>query len=94
MIPTKYIAETVNVGHPSAVYIPGQGFVRGFRDADRSLIRFLNIPYATVTERWRQASPVKPWLGVRDATRYGYITWVFLKSVISTAAAKLTPTLN
>ncbi|KAF9142432.1 hypothetical protein BG015_000891 [Linnemannia schmuckeri] len=71
MIPTKHNAETVNVGHPSAVYITGQGSVRGFRDVDRSLIRFLNIPYATVTERWRQASPVNPWLGVRDATRYG-----------------------
>ncbi|KAG0055039.1 hypothetical protein BGZ89_002514 [Linnemannia elongata] len=71
MIPTTYDAEIVNIGHPSAMYIPGQGFVCGFRDANRSVIRFLNIPYAAVTDRWRQATPVKPWLGVRDASLYG-----------------------
>ncbi|KAF9313548.1 hypothetical protein BG003_005086 [Podila horticola] len=71
MIPTEHDTEIVNIGHPSVVYISGQGSVRGFRDEDRSLIRFLNIPYAVVTDRWRRASPVKPWLGVRDATRYG-----------------------
>ncbi|KAF9420696.1 hypothetical protein BGZ76_004063 [Entomortierella beljakovae] len=71
MIPTKNNAEAVNVGDPSMVYIPGHGSAHGFLDADRSLIRFLNIPYAVVTDRWHQASPVKPWLGVRDATCYG-----------------------
>ncbi|KAF9335981.1 hypothetical protein BGZ91_010229 [Linnemannia elongata] len=71
MIPTTDNTETDNTIHPSALYIPGQGSVRGFKDADRSVIRFLNIPYAAVTERWCQATPVKPWLGVRDATLYG-----------------------
>ncbi|KFH74031.1 hypothetical protein MVEG_01244 [Podila verticillata NRRL 6337] len=71
MIPTKYDTETVNFGLQSVVDIPGQGSVRGVRDEGRSLARFLNIPYAVVTKRWRQASPVKPWLDVRDATRYG-----------------------
>ncbi|KAF9558309.1 hypothetical protein EC968_007191 [Mortierella alpina] len=71
MILTKNNAENVNIGHPSTMYILGQGSVHGSWDADRSLIRFLNIPYATVTDRWRQASPVKPWFGIRDATRYG-----------------------
>ncbi|KAH7042496.1 Alpha/Beta hydrolase protein [Linnemannia elongata] len=71
MIPTTDNTETDNIIHPSALYIPGQGSVRGFKDADRSVIRFLNIPYAAVTDRWRQATPVKPWLGVRDATLYG-----------------------
>lgn len=71
MITTTYETETVIVRHPTVVNIPGQGSVRGVSDEDRSLIRFLNIPYAVVTERWRHASPVKPWLGVRDATHYG-----------------------
>lgn len=81
MIPTEHDTEIVNIGHPSVVYISGQGSVRGFRDEDRSLIRFLNIPYAVVTDRWRRASPVKPWLGVRDATRYGYITGVSFRAL-------------
>ncbi|KAF9294031.1 hypothetical protein BGZ88_004563 [Linnemannia elongata] len=71
MIPTTDNTETDNTIHPSALHIPGQGFVHGFKDADRSVIRFLNIPFAAVTDRWRQATPVKPWLGVRDATLYG-----------------------
>lgn len=80
MIPTTDNTETDNIIHPSALYIPGQGSVRGFKDADRSVIRFLNIPYAAVTDRWCQATPVKPWLGVRDATLYGYVARIILRA--------------
>jgi len=71
MIPTKHDIETVTVGPPTVVNIPGQGFVRGIKDKDRSVVRFLNVPYAVVRERWRRTSPVKPWPGIRDATCYG-----------------------
>ncbi|GJJ77455.1 hypothetical protein EMPS_09814 [Entomortierella parvispora] len=63
--------ETVVVEPTMVVNIPGQGSVRGVRNKDSDLVRFLNIPYATVTKRWRNASPVKAWRGIRDATHYG-----------------------
>jgi hypothetical protein len=41
---------------------------------DRGVAIFLGIPYADTTagaNRWRPPQPVKPWSGVRDATRFG-----------------------
>lgn len=44
------------------------GKVRGFEK--QGVVQFRGIPYAT-TERFRPATPVEPWGGVRDATEYG-----------------------
>ncbi|KAF9898472.1 hypothetical protein BX616_003971 [Lobosporangium transversale] len=54
------------------VTIPGCGVVRGVRvQGQPSVAQFLNIPYATVPERWRPAVKATPWTGVRDASRQG-----------------------
>ncbi|KAF8925881.1 hypothetical protein BGZ52_006353 [Haplosporangium bisporale] len=47
------------------------GLVQGVADERKNVIKFLNIPYATVLKRWRKASPVESWQGIRDATRPG-----------------------
>ncbi|KAF9115330.1 hypothetical protein BGX27_008210 [Mortierella sp. AM989] len=52
--------------------IPGCGTVQGVQVADQpSVAKFLNIPYATVPERWRQAVKAASWNGVRDASVQG-----------------------
>ncbi|KAF9424153.1 hypothetical protein BGZ94_008084 [Podila epigama] len=56
---------------PPRAHIPKQGTVEGILDADSGIVRFLNIPYATVHERWRPASKPEPWDGVLDATKQG-----------------------
>ncbi|KAI9240615.1 MAG: Alpha/Beta hydrolase protein [Podila humilis] len=53
------------------VNIPNHGLVQGVSDDQKSVRKFLNIPFATVHKRWRTASPAKPWSGIRDATQYG-----------------------
>ncbi|KAK3813059.1 MAG: Alpha/Beta hydrolase protein [Benniella sp.] len=54
------------------VDIPGCGTVRGIQaDTQSTVAKFLNIPYATVTERWRPAVNAAPWIGVRDASVQG-----------------------
>ncbi|KAK5815719.1 Alpha/Beta hydrolase protein [Linnemannia elongata] len=59
------------IGDSPIVNIPDQGAVQGTRDELRGLTRYLGIPFAVVNKRWRKAASVKPWLGVRDATRPG-----------------------
>lgn len=53
------------------IHIPKQGVIEGVLDERKGVVRFLNIPYATVHERWRPASKPDPWEGVRDASKQG-----------------------
>lgn len=53
------------------VNIPKQGIVEGKLDSLKRVVKFLNVPYATVQERWRPAVYPEPWSGIRDATKQG-----------------------
>ncbi|KAF9960857.1 hypothetical protein BGZ72_005693 [Mortierella alpina] len=53
------------------VRIPGLGSVSGERDTSEPVVRYLNIPFATVHKRWNPPSPIEPWSGIRDATKLG-----------------------
>ncbi|KAF9946131.1 hypothetical protein BGZ70_003392, partial [Mortierella alpina] len=53
------------------VTIPGLGKVQGVLDDEHAVVKFLNVPFGVVSERWRPASKAEPWKGVRDATRCG-----------------------
>ncbi|KAF9361644.1 hypothetical protein BGX26_000596 [Mortierella sp. AD094] len=54
------------------VNIPGCGTLQGVQVEDQPLVaKFLNVPYATVPERWRPAVKAIPWNGVRDASVQG-----------------------
>ncbi|KAF9972073.1 hypothetical protein BGZ73_004876 [Actinomortierella ambigua] len=60
-------------GKPNPVIlIPGLGDVRGELDNRVPVVRFLNVPFATMKKRWNPASPAEPWEGVRDATKTGF----------------------
>ncbi|KAH7058075.1 Carboxylesterase [Linnemannia elongata] len=57
---------------PPQINISGCGLVQGTQtETQPSVAKFLNIPYATVPERWRPAVKAAPWTGVRDATIQG-----------------------
>ncbi|KAG0014604.1 hypothetical protein BGZ82_001714 [Podila clonocystis] len=56
---------------PQLVMIEGHGILQGDMDDSRLLTRYLNIPFATVHERWQPASMPESWKGIRDATIYG-----------------------
>ncbi|KAF9165261.1 hypothetical protein DFQ26_000364 [Actinomortierella ambigua] len=51
--------------------IPGLGSIRGVVDEQVPVVKYLNIPFATVEKRWNPATPVKHWEGVRDGTKIG-----------------------
>ncbi|KAF9175808.1 hypothetical protein BGX21_003938 [Mortierella sp. AD011] len=54
------------------VNVPGCGTLQGVQAEDQpSVAKFLNVPYATVPERWRPAVKAAPWNGVRDASVQG-----------------------
>lgn len=54
------------------INIPNCGAVQGTQtETQPTVAKFLNIPYATVPERWRPAVKAAPWSGVRDATIQG-----------------------
>jgi len=54
------------------VVIPGCGTVQGVQaELQPTVAKFLNIPYATVVERWRPAVKAAPWSGVRDCSVLG-----------------------
>ncbi|KAF9120920.1 hypothetical protein BGX30_002883 [Mortierella sp. GBA39] len=54
------------------INISGCGVIQGTQtETQPSVAKFLNIPYATVPERWRPAVKAAPWTGVRDATVQG-----------------------
>lgn len=57
------------------VSIPNLGSVRGVlnNDTHNKVTKFLNVPFAVVEERWRPATKVQPWDGIRDATKLGYV---------------------
>ncbi|KAF9125460.1 hypothetical protein BG015_004893 [Linnemannia schmuckeri] len=54
------------------VHIPGLGAIRGQRDEQVPVVRFLNVPFATVSKRWRSGIPVEEWEGIRNATKPGF----------------------
>ncbi|KAG0045911.1 hypothetical protein BGZ83_008885 [Gryganskiella cystojenkinii] len=54
------------------INIPGLGQIRGILAENQpSVAKFLNVPYATVPERWRPAVRATPWAGIRDASVQG-----------------------
>ena len=54
------------------VNIPNLGRLQGMQAENQPTVaKFLNVPYATVPERWRPAVKAAPWTGVRDATVQG-----------------------
>ncbi|KAF9926901.1 hypothetical protein FBU30_003622 [Linnemannia zychae] len=56
------------------INIVGCGIIQGTQtESQHTVAKFLNIPYATVPERWRPAVKAVPWTGVRDATVQGPI---------------------
>ncbi|KAG0004997.1 hypothetical protein BGZ79_007309 [Entomortierella chlamydospora] len=57
--------------NPPRVNIEKQGTIEGSLDLQKGIVRFLNVPYGTVVERWRPAVKPEPWTGVRDATKQG-----------------------
>ncbi|KAF9957085.1 hypothetical protein BGZ72_002187 [Mortierella alpina] len=65
------IIEPQGIQHPE-VAIPGLGKVKGVLDDELAVVKFLNIPFGVVNERWRPADKAQPWHGVRDATKNGY----------------------
>ncbi|KAF9324194.1 hypothetical protein BG006_000775 [Podila minutissima] len=54
------------------ISIPGCGAIQGVHPASQPTVaKFLNIPYATVPERWRASVPAAPWQGIRDGSLQG-----------------------
>ncbi|KAG0243906.1 Alpha/Beta hydrolase protein [Mortierella sp. GBAus27b] len=54
------------------VAIPGCGTVQGVQsELQPQVAKFLNIPYATIVERWRPAVKAAPWPDVRDCSVLG-----------------------
>jgi len=59
--------------HQPTITIPSLGAVKGVLDDVHPVAKFLNVPFGVLTERWRPAEKVKPWQGVRDGTKNGYV---------------------
>ncbi|KFH73206.1 hypothetical protein MVEG_00427 [Podila verticillata NRRL 6337] len=54
------------------ISIPGCGTIQGVHpEGQPTVAKFLNIPYATVPERWRASVPAAPWQGIRDGSIQG-----------------------
>ncbi|KAF9913868.1 hypothetical protein BX616_009413 [Lobosporangium transversale] len=54
------------------ISIPGHGTIQGVQaETQPSVAKFLNIPYATIDERWRPAVKAAPWTGIRDCSTLG-----------------------
>ncbi|KAF8942182.1 hypothetical protein BGZ47_006752 [Haplosporangium gracile] len=51
--------------------IEGYGILQGEMDQSRLLTKYLNVPFAKVQNRFRQAVAPESWKGIRDATLYG-----------------------
>ncbi|KAI8602073.1 Alpha/Beta hydrolase protein [Dissophora ornata] len=56
---------------PSRIHLAKQGTIEGSLDPKKKVVRFLNVPFGTVVERWRPAVTPEPWTGIRDATKQG-----------------------
>ncbi|KAF9183809.1 hypothetical protein BGZ50_004061 [Haplosporangium sp. Z 11] len=70
MIMTSTI-NTLYRKEPQLVMIEGYGILQGEMDESRLLSKYLNIPFATVQNRFQHAVAPKPWNGIRDATVHG-----------------------
>ncbi|KAF9105988.1 hypothetical protein BGX27_009360 [Mortierella sp. AM989] len=54
------------------ITIPDYGIIQGVQaESEPSVTKFLNIPYATVAERWRPAVKAAAWSGIRDCSVLG-----------------------
>ncbi|KAI1308445.1 hypothetical protein EDD11_004268 [Mortierella claussenii] len=54
------------------IFIPGYGIVQGIQaESQPTVAKFLNIPFATVQERWRPATRPVPWSNIRDCSALG-----------------------
>ncbi|KAG0015611.1 hypothetical protein BGZ80_009754 [Entomortierella chlamydospora] len=51
--------------------IEGFGILQGQMDPSRLLTKYLNIPFATIQDKSKQAIKPDPWKGIRDATVLG-----------------------
>ncbi|KAF9361654.1 hypothetical protein BGX26_000606 [Mortierella sp. AD094] len=51
--------------------IEGFGILQGQMDPSRLLTKYLNIPFATIQDKSKQAVKPEPWKGIRDATVLG-----------------------
>ncbi|KAF9568874.1 hypothetical protein EC968_002808 [Mortierella alpina] len=65
------LADHQDTQHPE-LNISGLGTVKGILDEAHSVVKFLNVPFGIVNERWRPAAKAGPWPGVRDGTKNGY----------------------
>ncbi|KAG0041343.1 hypothetical protein BGZ83_001967, partial [Gryganskiella cystojenkinii] len=59
---------------PPRVAITKQGTVEGILDPSKNVVKFLNVPYGVVQERWRPAVKPEPWTEIRDATKQGPVS--------------------
>ncbi|KAF9981775.1 hypothetical protein BGZ75_006885 [Mortierella antarctica] len=65
------LAERRDIQHPE-ITISGLGMVKGALDEAHPVVKFLNVPFGVVSERWRPAAKAGPWQGVRDGTKNGF----------------------
>ena len=56
---------------PQLIMIEEYGILQGEMDQSRLLTKYLNVPFAKVQNRFREAVAPEPWKGIRDATLYG-----------------------
>lgn len=71
MLPGGAPAVNVTADASALVTVTGGQLSGG---VDNGIYTFLGVPYAEATERFKPASPVTPWEGVREATAYGAIS--------------------
>jgi len=73
--PPSEMKDSPSIPWPT-LWIPTLGQVQGSVEnlpvQSYPIVSFLNVPFATVTQRWRPAVKPEPWEGIRDATNYGY----------------------
>ena len=72
-VPTEDTVEAQDTPSDDTLVQTSAGMVRG-TDLD-GVYQYLGIPYAKATELFVPAMPVTPWEGVRDATKYGPISY-------------------
>jgi hypothetical protein len=63
----------VGCQNPIIVSIPGLGLVKGLQESPQDPVKFMGIPYADNPKRFEPSTMVKPWHGIKDATKFGNI---------------------
>ncbi|KAF9289481.1 hypothetical protein BGZ68_009285 [Mortierella alpina] len=59
------LVEPQDIQRPQ-ITIPGLGIIKGILDEAQTVVKFLNVPFGVVTERWRPAAKAGPWQGVQS----------------------------